>query len=184
MSHFLALGSAWSSRRNPWQRQRAKQQTLRFEESWKHDQEEEIEKKKKSRRKAARREQYQLIPLCGLVECQKRRDSQRQDTNSTCFILILLNLFIWSTTIIRFCILPTSLAGAAKTAEKCSGQSNNNKYPRAPSDFPCIVSDSLREASEAQTSSDSVQNPRRVSTKPESRLRVLLPFDSAFERQA
>lgn len=142
------------------------------------------EKKKKEKEKKSSKERtVSANSLCGLVECQKRRESQRQDTSSTCFILVP-NLFIWSITIIRFCILPTSLAGAAKTAEKCSRQSNNNKYPRAFSDFPRIVSDPLREASEAQTFSDSIQNPRQVSTKPESRLKVFLPFDSAFERQA
>jgi len=91
--------------------------------------------------------------LCGLVECQKRRDSQRQDINQTRFILILL-LFIWSIMIIRFCILPASLSGAGKTAEKCSGQSNDSKNPRALGDFPSVGSDSLREASEAQTFRD------------------------------
>lgn len=53
--------------------------------------------------------------------------------------------------IIGFCILPASLSGAGKTAEKCSGQSSNNKNPRALCDFPSIVSDSLGEVNKAQT---------------------------------
>lgn len=49
--------------------------------------------------------------------------------------------------IIRFCILPAGLSGAGETAQKCSGQRNTNKNPRALG--------GLRAAREAQMFSDS-----------------------------
>lgn len=80
--------------------------------------------------------------------------------------------------------MPASLAGAGKPAEKCSGQSDKNKNPRAPGDFPSIIPDSLREASEAQTWSGSVKTPGKAAPKPQSQLKVFLPFESEFEGKA